>query len=215
MKKSKADLKFTLQRLYDCRNLEISNLWQRSVFLSVFLILTFSAYGYLVLDFITELAFKKNELDKKIISSTICIFIISIGIIFSVVWILMAKGSKAWYEVYETAIAKFEYDYWKKLKIPNSNIMGNMVLDPSRKSSNVFSTKAGAFSPSRINIAIGQISLIIWILIDLIHYIYNFIMIRDSENYHYFILVNFALFISSIAIILFLICSKYIRSTFH
>ena len=41
-------LRRTLDRMYCCRDLELSNLWQHSVFLGTFLVLCFIGYGVLV-----------------------------------------------------------------------------------------------------------------------------------------------------------------------
>lgn len=121
----KEDLRYTLDRLYECINLEITNLWQRSVFLSVFLILCYTGYGYLALELIDE-----NVFSQKInISSSI---VANIGLIFSAIWIFMCKAPKAWYEVYETAIVNFEKKYNKEILLPKSFIMGNMPL-PKKK----------------------------------------------------------------------------------
>lgn len=61
---SRKELKDVLDRLYKCRDLEISNLWQRSIFLSVFMVLCFSGYGYLLLQIINIQSFNCSQLDK-------------------------------------------------------------------------------------------------------------------------------------------------------
>lgn len=209
-KYQKEDLINTLNKLYRCRDLEISNLWQRSIFLSVFLILCFTAYGYLMLDLV-KANYKVNILNKYNIA---CLLLSSISIIFSVIWILMAKASKAWYEVYESAISKFEYQHFKKINLPYENIMGEMVFQKDQRNDNIFTTKGGAFSPSKINIAIGQISLIIWIIVMVSHSVYNFTLIYLTENH----IINTALTISipliTIIIVLYINLSKYVKSGF-
>ncbi len=208
----KEDLRFTLNRLYNCRDLEISNLWQRSVFLSVFLILCFTAYGYLALELVNKLVGPKKIIsDDLLLLSTICLFITVVGTTFSLVWILMAKGSKAWYEVYETAIHKFENAHYKKLKLPYDNIMGNMGLESRKKNENIFSTKSGSYSTSRINIAIGQITLVLWIILSIIHLIFNFYYCEIFDKYFWF---NIALTIIDILILYFIVISEYLKSSF-
>lgn len=167
----KDNLRYTLDKLYKCRDLEISNLWQRSVFLSVFLILCFTAYGYISLE-VFKIDYKKDIL-KFSLFNLVAVFILSIGIIFSIIWIMMAKGSKAWYEVYESAIHEFENENFDKLGLPIDNIMGNMGFPTENKNNNIFSTKGGAYSPSRINILIGQVSLILLIIFSIIHLFLN------------------------------------------
>ncbi|MEK6511852.1 hypothetical protein [Myroides odoratimimus] len=75
----------------------------------------------------------------------------------------MAKSSKSWYEVYELAITAFEQEYSNLLNLPKSYIMGVMV--GSTKDSNIYSQSGGVFSPSKINILIGQVCLAIFIFL--------------------------------------------------
>ncbi|MGN5954243.1 hypothetical protein ACP6L2_06470 [Sphingobacterium lactis] len=157
-KSTKEDLQRVLDKLYRCRDLEIANLWQRSVFLSVFLILCFTGHGYLILETYTK------EKDPAVNSLIMGQVISVIGIIMSIIWICMAKGSKAWYEVYEEGIVNFEHKHYEKLGIPFENVMGNMNIERNSLDSNVFSTHGGKFSPSKINIVIGQVCLIWWCL---------------------------------------------------
>lgn len=148
--------KVIYDRLYRCRDLEIKNLWQRSIFLSVFLTLCFTGYGYLLINIIESNAFKIGY-------HFLAILLASIGTIFSCLWIMMAKGSKSWYEVYEEAISNFE----DKHKIPDEYRMGK--LNSERKNNNLFTTQGGSYSVSRINIAIGQITMVFWFLVMLVH----------------------------------------------
>jgi hypothetical protein len=209
----KEDLQRTLNRLYECRNLEISNLWQRSVFLSVFLILCFTAYGYLGLELSTKY-FEKDFSDQKILLlSTVSLFVAVIGLTFSIVWILMAKGSKAWYEVYENAIYKFEKKHYLALDLPNKNRMGNMILPMDRKNSNLFSTKAGAFSPSRVNIAIGQISVIIWLILVLVHSMINHSLSIQTQSLM-FSGINIIIDLLAIFASIYLVKGNYLKSSF-
>lgn len=95
----------------------------------------------------------------------IAIFISLVGIIMSILWIAMAKGSKAWQEVYEDAIGKIEED----LKIPEQYRSENLKGNAAKRDMNIWSMRGGSYSPSKINIAIGQISFVIWILIFVTH----------------------------------------------
>ncbi|MBF01200.1 MAG: hypothetical protein CMP77_14675 [Flavobacterium sp.] len=209
-KYQKEDLINTLNKLYRCRDLEISNLWQRSIFLSVFLILCFTAYGYLMLDLV-KVNYNANILNKYNIT---CLLLSSVSIIFSVIWILMAKASKAWYEVYESAISKFEYQHFKKINLPYENIMGEMMFQKDQRNDSIFSTKGGAFSPSKINIAIGQISLIIWIIVMISHSVYNITIIHLTENHIINTVLTIAIPLITIIIVLYINLSKYVKSGF-
>ena len=55
--------------------------------------------------------------------------------------------------------------------------MGEFGIGKDRLNNCLFSTKAGGYSVSRINIAIGQISYVIWVIIIISHFIGNVILI--------------------------------------
>ncbi len=150
-----------LDRFYKCRDFELSHVWLRSVFLGAFLILIFSGYGYY---------FCKIYLEGKIhslLNVHLIGFLISfIGCGFSIVWIYMAKASKKWYEVYENVITQLEDN--AILAIPKRYRMGKYHAYNSSGDS-IFSTEGGNYSPSRLNILIGQLSLIIFIFPGTFH----------------------------------------------
>ena len=72
-----------------------------------------------------------------------------LGMSFAVIWIMMAKGSKAWYEVYERYIFEIEREETDGLKIPERYRLGALCR-PWEMNSNLFSKKAGRYSPSRL-----------------------------------------------------------------
>ncbi|MEG1616776.1 MAG: hypothetical protein RR202_05915 [Bacteroidales bacterium] len=179
------------KNLWKCRDFEIQHLWQRSVFLTAFMLLTFSGYGALLIKIVeistavygadiisvTEPVYKNvtlesvgNNLDYLYLLNVIAQFICIIGMIFSILWIMMGKGSKAWYEVYENAIGAFEksdYTTFKKIGGFQYHQLTDFIsLDID---DNIFSTSGGKYSPSKINIMIGVITLVIWALLILFH----------------------------------------------
>lgn len=101
----------------------------------------------------------------------------------SVLWICLAKASKAWVEIYETAIASIDKEegfmpvmyknvggfHMENLAMYGANEFTNDGAGNAQFSNNLFSCKGGLFSPSKINICIGQISLVIWLLIVIVH----------------------------------------------
>lgn len=99
------------------------------------------------------------------------------GIIFSWLWICLAKSSKAWVEVYENAISAIEkimanandlnkYAGFRYDTLPSYQQRGMPLFDNS-----IHSTNGGHFSPSRINILIGQIALCIMQILFYAHLI--------------------------------------------
>ncbi|MDY6026180.1 hypothetical protein [Bergeyella zoohelcum] len=161
-------LKEIRKDFYELRNFEISNLWQRSIFLSALLVLFFTGYGYLIIKLV------ENDIKKinYLLIHQICCVITLFAIIFSIIWIMMAKGSKAWFEVYERRILEIEKE--NELKIPQDYRMGSDCT-PWDLDSNLLSNKAGAYSVSKINILIGQFLMIMWIILFLIHYIWSIV----------------------------------------
>lgn len=170
-----------LDRLYECRNLEISNLWQRSIFLSVFITLCFAGYGILIFNIIQKCDVSYYlELSYLHLASASLSFV---GCILSAIWIYMSKGSKAWYEVYEIAISNFEDSYRNELGIPERYIMGNMGVYWKNLNNCILSTKAGAYSPSRINVLIGQVCLAGWVVTFIVHSLFfGFCAFKINNN---------------------------------
>lgn len=169
-----------LDRLDKYRELEIQNLWQRSVFLGAFLILGYTGYGILV-----DKMLSTEYQELQLLHFFACI-VACVNIIFSVLWIAMAKGSKAWYEAYENAIAFVENSNqerysWKEIRceidlrkrITNTakceSRMDLNKFEKNLKNDCLFSTKAGGYSPAKINIALGQISFFIWVIVLITH----------------------------------------------
>ena len=79
------------EQYWRCRDFEIKNLWQRSIFLGTFLVLCYTAYGAFFGKAFLEGAFDENlaKWDFHVIA---CILAL-IGTAFSILWIAMAKGS--------------------------------------------------------------------------------------------------------------------------
>lgn len=161
-KDDQVSLKEIRETFYRLRNFEISNLWQRSIFLSALLVLFFSGYGFLV-----SRLFEK-EIEKALIIHELCCIIALLAIVFSIIWIMMTKGSKAWYEVYERRIGDIEQE--ENLKIPSRYRM-EADCTPWSLDSSLITTKPGRYSVSKLNILIGIILMITWITIFIAHYI--------------------------------------------
>lgn len=154
------------ESLWRCRDFELSHLWQRSVFLTAFLLLAYTGYGVLMLQVMTV------ELGVLQMRVLLCVglVILLVGMLLSQLWIMMAKGSKAWYEVYENAIYKIEHnpDYASEIvvdKMPEDGVIHGEVIGNEKPNDSLWSVNAGAYSPSKINIVIGQLSYIIFLLV--------------------------------------------------
>lgn len=186
------------KNLWRCRDFEIQHLWQRSIFLTTFKLLTFTGYGTVLLKIIelatspysadlvslTSLSVQQVDLTSvgenedylnllNVIAQGICV----LGMIFSFFWIMMGKGSKGWYEVYENAIGAFE----KNPRNTNFSHYGgfqyNKLYGYQRIELNdsLLSLKAGAYSPSKINTAIGIITFLTWWILIVFHTALSFV----------------------------------------
>ena len=171
------------ERLWHCRDFELKNFWQRSVFLGTFLTLSYIGYGMLCMKAVIPLlSTREYGLPWEVIN-LFAVGLSCFGLIFSALWILMAKGSKMWYEWQEKAIVAFVRGY-----TPNSAFEDEAVrtvadfgigwtADFDREWKNVkkdhfyHSCAGGPFSVSKITICIGQISLLGWLLIGCFHLI--------------------------------------------
>lgn len=188
--------KDTYEKMWDGRNFELSHLWQRSVFLAVFLLAIAGAYGSLIKDMyfpseqnviriyegnlekatadkedkkaIKTIEYKAVDITKEqqLIACGVC----WIGIVFSILWIMMAKGSKLWYEKYELALKEYEDgESGNKLRDGNFFHYGDMP-DWVECEENIFSTKAGHYSVSKVNTTIGIVSLIVFSFLEMLHF---------------------------------------------
>lgn len=194
-----------LKRLDAYRAIEINNLWQRSVFLGTFLVLGYTGYGFLVDKMIPV----TNNDELPLLHFLACA-LACINMIFSVLWIAMAKGSKAWYEVYENAIKDME------LKVNKSyqNVRSSISLKFAQKSDCLFSTKAGGYSPAKINIVIGQISLILWCIVFLVHCVTLYCNHYELIDYCCLVIGAIVLFVTIVILICRLTKKDIIKSSY-
>lgn len=162
---NEVSLKELRDGFYKCRSFEVLNLWRRSFLLSIFQVLCFTLYGVLASTLLTA---GPGAADPLAVNEIACAVAL-VGMSFAVIWIMMAKGSKAWYEVYERYIFEIEREETDGLKIPERYRLGALCR-PWEMNSNLFSKKAGRYSPSRLNITIGTVLLTTWFAVLLVHY---------------------------------------------
>lgn len=160
------------EKAWECRNFELTHLWQRSIFLGAFLLAIAGAYGKIIF----ELYFSNSP--ELVDSIKICVhsqhFIAAcvcwLGIVFSILWIMMAKGSKYWFEKYEALINCFEDGSYGE-KIRNWYHHGNLPkLKKDKYNENIFSPKAGHYSVSKVNGTIGIFALCVFSFMEMFHF---------------------------------------------
>lgn len=158
--------------LWKCRDFEIDHVWQRAVFLSAFLLACYAGYGGLIMG----LATAETVSISFPVANLIAFCVACVGLVLSLVWIMMAKGSKAWYEHYERAIKafeKFQDTSFERdaLFCRTMGIHKEFGFETPPTSSWLWNTKGGAYSVAKINIVIGHISTVIWGILIVIHLI--------------------------------------------
>ncbi|MBQ3657415.1 MAG: hypothetical protein II956_11310 [Bacteroidales bacterium] len=196
------------EQLHSDKDSAINSLWQRSILLVSLLVICYTGYGTLFMKFLDDSVTKKYSIqiqnnlvchndeqinatfedttDYQIWRIHLALFFTSfVGSILSILWILMAKGSKAWQEAHEYAINDLEYlNLYRNLpydgehgkwKIKMDSYThgwwqgGYLWLDANKVSNCFFNTKLGCYSPSKINIMIGIISFFIFIILCVFH----------------------------------------------
>lgn len=167
-------------RFWECWKIELSNFWQRAIFLGAFLTLSYAGYGALCLHGFDI----KNEFQWNTFHLLAC-GITCFGMLLSALWVLMAKGSKAWYEYYEAAILAmrqilpedcFEHPNGASCRLRQIAMFGIGAREEFRskwkekdRDNGYFSPLPGCFSVSKVTICLGQLSLIGWFLLAGIH----------------------------------------------
>ena len=165
------------EEAYKIRKFEIQNLWQRSIFLAAFIVILITGYGHLVEKLLSEYEkWQTSNQDLLLVAEAICCALAFLGSIFSIIWIMMAKGSKAWYEIHEKRIRKLELE----LNMEDKHRM--RPASPWSLDNSLFSREPGAYSVSRINILLGQILLVAWWLAFGIHSVSTMYLIFNPQD---------------------------------
>jgi hypothetical protein len=167
------DKKFTnkdiYQQLWEGRNFELTHFWQRSVFLTSIFVVLLAGYGKVIFAMYFP---ESGKLSLSYRQHFIAWGITFLCLVFSMLWIMMSKGSKLWYERYEESLnalfeqsdllqnSKFGLPRHGKLRYPPDN----------RYSDSLFSVYAGGYSVSKVNIAIGIISMFVFSVLNALHF---------------------------------------------
>lgn len=158
------------EQFWKCRDLEIEHYWHRMVFMTAFLLACFAGYGGLLVAFIDS---EKCTMPFRMANGVL--FSLSIvGIVVSCLWLMMSKGSKAWYEEYEHLIALFMKERHKCFqrkcrKYVTMNYRQIQSLEGADLNDFMWSTKAGRYSVSKVGIAVGHLTLCIWTVLAIGH----------------------------------------------
>ena len=151
----KKDLhKTAFEKAWEIRNFEIDKFWQRSMFFWGFIAFIFTGYIIVVTGENCEEA-KRMYLD---------FYLILLGGIFSVAWLLVICGSKRWQENWEKHI----------------DFLEDEITGPLYKT--IYHRKKNYYSVSGINKILAWVVIATWIVL-LLQYLYNnFIISNLSET---------------------------------
>ena len=188
-KKDYLSLKDIQEVLWAGRELELNSQWQRSIMVGTFLALSYAGYGALM---VQEGALKLLAHSQGLHWQAFGVALL--GIVFSYLWTCMAKGSKAWFEMYEAAIELFgnqvrdmeegEIAELEKagVRVSRAHVATTFAgfnhwedgafwdkYDKRKRDAFCLTTRAGRFSPSKINIVIGIFSLGLWVTLAVGH----------------------------------------------
>lgn len=203
--------------LWKCRDLEIKMLWTRLTLLGVFMALTYTGYGTLLLK-----AFDKCP--RWSLFNLLAVGASAFGCLFSLLWTTTAKGSKRWYERYEAALSRFQkvnQDLFEQDADGNRVLsyldFSDSYLGPylQPEDSSVMTSNGGRFSVSKIPIVMGQISLAIWLSLMTIHLL---CLLVDKSTFDEILdkaSIQLALVMSVGCVVVLTIICERIRSSFR
>ena len=171
-------LKAQYQQYYKDKDAQLSKFWESSKYVWTFLAVVFGGYGVVLMNSFDESMAKQADCFNLILCG-ICL----VGIILSVVWIFIERGNKAWCEVFELAIWSMENSFKESASKDQRYVKGkdedlnelnqkrkynidNYIGNVKRK----FPFGAGFYSPSKINIVLGWILVLIWSFLFWAHY---------------------------------------------
>lgn len=151
---------------------ELDQLWHNSLFLWGFDSLLFTGYGALIL------AWLKEDVKTACIANIVASAIAGLGLIVTMVWITLAKGSRLWQEWNESRIKRLESDR-RFFHLPREYAMGGTTHRIENIDDSLWSTKIGRYSPGRISIILPQLIWSVWLAILILHRIYPILMAFD------------------------------------
>lgn len=173
--KDKEKLEYAYKKAWENRDFEINKFWSRAAYFWGFIVLTFGAY---ISDFT-----KQNRIEY------IELYIVCMGLVFSVAWLFVIKGSKSWQENWEKHIDKLE----------------NYVSGPIYK---IVYYKNTIYSVSKINEILSFSVILLWCGI-LFNYLYVNNFLPNNQNVEYEINYNVVIPLSITALIIYSIIFGY------
>lgn len=181
---------FILEKSHQAYEREISTLWQRSIFLATFILATFTGLGSLFAKCLeSEMSFSTFKF------TTIAFFFMSlIGLVLAILWIYMAKASKANQNVCEMRIIAFSKKFNVTCvdcseNIDDASFINETGVTPQalglvygkefekymgwqhKNSKNFLKLEGGPFSVSKINILIGFVFFFVYLILSVLDFV--------------------------------------------
>jgi hypothetical protein len=125
------------KKAWEIRNFEIDKLWTRVAYFWGFIAAIFAGY----------IAIMTSENYQKALEMNLDLYLILLGILFSVAWLLVIKGSKQWQLNWEAHIDKLEDE----------------ITGPIYKT--IYCTKKTFYSVSAINEFLAWVVIAVWIIL--------------------------------------------------
>lgn len=190
-----------IKYVWEAHNFEIKNLWQCSILLVPLIVMAFTAMGILQLKIIDDIDKSKNEMIFLYAEFFVC----SAGVFLSLFWVALAKASKFIQEAHEEHLK----GYLKKCSISYKKAYCDLnkfekILKRAKRLYFLCPLKAYRFSPSKINIALGWLSMCIFVCV----FIFNCAICLFPLDSCYFIgaLIFIIALIIIVSLLLFLFC---------
>ena len=157
-KKNKDIHEQALKQAYEIRKFEIELYWKRATYFWTFIGATFVGYAA----YYNSKANNAQAPDNEFMLLLIC----SIGVIFSVAWFLVNKGSKFWQENWENHVELLEDEIFGPLyktltKRPRGDVAQGVCEKTKAKLDNIF-VAPKAYSVSKINQLVSAFVALIW-----------------------------------------------------
>ncbi|RZL45451.1 MAG: hypothetical protein EOP00_17420 [Pedobacter sp.] len=149
---NKLDKAYT--KAWDNRNYEIDKFWTRAAYFWGFIVLIFGGY-------ITVLT---SEHNKVALDFRLDLYLVALGLIFSIAWYLVILGSKSWQQNWEGHIDNLE----------------NFVSGPIYKT--VYYAGDRFYSVSKINELMSILVSLVWLSLFIQYYSSNFQFISSLKN---------------------------------
>lgn len=144
---NKYKLEKAYQKAWDNRDFEINKFWTRAAYFWGFIVLIFGGL-------MTVLTSERNQI---VINLHLDMYLISLGLLFSIAWYLVMRGSKSWQENWELHIDFLE------------NFISGPIYKTIHYNGNRF------YSVSKINELLALLIILVWLSFFIQYYSENFI----------------------------------------